>query len=77
MSDEDKATRWHGALFEDFRSPLIWKDEYYEMLKPPNSVTFPICEGCQRIIWDWPHFEEQVPQNAVCETCFREEEEQA
>jgi hypothetical protein len=72
MSDDKALQRWRGALFEDLQCPLMWKGkEYYEFLKAPNSVTFPICEGCGCVIWEWPHFEEQVPENAVCETCFR------
>lgn len=77
MSSEDKAAqRWCGVLFEDFRSPLMWKDKYYHTLEPPHSVTFPICIACGRLVWDWPHFEEEVPSNAVCETCFREANEE-
>jgi hypothetical protein len=73
--DQPTAARWRGLLFCDFTSPIMWKDEYYRMLEPPRSVTFPICAFCDRVIWDWPHFEEPVPVNAVCEVCFKEEEE--
>jgi hypothetical protein len=63
---------WMGELFKDFRSPIVWKDKYYEFLEPPQSVSFPICQGCGHIIWNWPHFEEEVPKNAACDDCAKE-----
>jgi hypothetical protein len=71
--DEKTAKRWRGSLFNDFMSPILWKDAHYKMLRPPNSVTFPICQACAHIVWEWPHFEEPVPEHAVCEACFEEE----
>lgn len=68
MSDDVDLAHWRGPLFEDFRSP-IWWGKSYEMLKPPGSVTFPICDCCRRVVWEWPHFEEPVPEGAVCEEC--------
>jgi hypothetical protein len=73
--DDKGVARWRGPLFFDFNSPLMWKDEYYQMLEPPNSVTFPICAFCNHIIWDWPHFEEKVPEHALCTPCGKEEED--
>ena len=67
--NDAKARMWMGSLFEGFRSPIMWKDRYYEFLEPPRSVSFPICEGCGHVIWDWPHFEEEVPKNAACDEC--------
>jgi len=55
--DEAGARRWRGQLFRSFHSPLMWKDKYYKTLKRPNSVTFPICEFCHHIVWEWPHYE--------------------
>jgi hypothetical protein len=63
-SDDKEAARWRGYL--KFRVP--WP--FSEM--KPNSVTFPICEGCGRVVWNWPHFEEPVPHGAVCEHCFKD-----
>jgi hypothetical protein len=75
--DAATAKRWRGELFKDFYSPLTWKENgYYEMLKPPHAVTFPICQGCGRVVWDWPHFEEPVDENSICETCFNDCEEE-
>lgn len=73
--DERNARRWRGSLFDNLRSPIMWKDKYYETLKPPNSVTFPICCGCGHVVWEWPHFQEPVPDGAVCEKCFEEDKE--
>jgi hypothetical protein len=68
--NDAKAQVWMGELFNDYRCPLMWKgDKYWEFLEPPRSVSFPICEGCGHIIWDWPHFEEEVPKNACCDEC--------
>jgi hypothetical protein len=69
---------WSGRLFDGLRAPLIWHDSakgHYESLAPPKSVTFPICTICSRIIWDWPHFEEPVPDNACCGPCSVELDE--
>ena len=74
--DERNAKRWRGPLFEGFRSPIDWMDKYYKILKPPQSVTFPICTVCGHIVWEWPHFEEPVEDNSVCEECFKEAEEE-
>jgi hypothetical protein len=76
--DEAKARRWRGSLFGKLSSPLMWRDKWlgsYQMLEAPKSVTFPICAFCEHVIWEWPHFEEEVPDNAICEQCFKEEEE--
>lgn len=76
VADETKVRPWTGTLFDDLKSPLMWKqDGYYQMLEPPKSVTFPICGGCGVIIWNWPHFEEEVPDNAWCDDCAREDAE--
>lgn len=74
--DEKNAKRWRGPLFWGWGIPISWwTKKGYEKLDPPKSVTFPICAFCQHIVWEWPHFEEEVPHNAVCEQCFKEEEE--
>jgi hypothetical protein len=75
--DEANARRWRGQLFRGLRTPLVWRDKWkghYENLHRPRSVTFPICEICDHIVWEWPHFEEEVPQNAICEICFKREQ---
>jgi hypothetical protein len=75
-ADEGDARRWRGALFEGFRSPLKWvHGGYYRMLETPKSVTFPICISCDHVIWNWPHFEEEVPDNAICDDCAEKEEQ--
>ena len=75
-NDHAQAMRWRGALFWEFDPPLMWKDfDHYEMLERPGSVTFPICEGCGHVIWDWPHFEEEVPKHCICDRCAEEDEE--
>jgi hypothetical protein len=76
-NDEANARRWRGPLFENQFLPLVWrnKDGSYQTLRGPRSVTFPICDFCGHVIWEWPHFEEQVPEGAVCDQCFREEDE--
>jgi hypothetical protein len=73
--DDAEVRRWRGPLFCDLESPLMWKDKYYKLLDPPNSVTFPICAGCGHVIWDWPHFEEEVPAQAICSQCFTEDQQ--
>ena len=76
--DEANARYWRGSLFGELVSPLMWKDKwlgYFETLKSPKSVTFPICQGCNHIIWEWPHFEEPVPENAICDQCEKDMEE--
>lgn len=71
--DDDGVKRWRGPLFWGMRAPLMWKqDGHYEILADPKSVTFPICYGCGHIIWDWPHYEEPVPENACCNECAKE-----
>jgi len=73
--DETEARKWRGPLFADTLTPLMWKEDgHYEMLKTPRSVTFPICAGCGHIIWDWPHFEEPVPDEACCNACAQEDQ---
>ena len=75
--DEKNAKRWRGALFWQIASPLSWFDSlkgYYCFIERPRSVTFPICELCGHVIWDWPHFEEEVPDHACCDACAEEEE---
>ena len=72
--DEQVARRWRGELFHSWSSPIMWKDDYYHFLERPRSVTFPICGLCGHIIWNWPHFEEEIPDKAICDTCFVEEE---
>ena len=76
-NDESAAKRWRGPLFWSVKSPLSWKTEdgYLGFLELPRSVTFPICCFCNHLIWEWPHFGEEVPENALCGECFREEEE--
>jgi len=74
--DDANAERWRGDLFgEGSRFPhLMWKqDGAYHLIDPPKSVTFPICTLCGHVVWEWPHYEEPVPDNAVCERCFIEE----
>jgi hypothetical protein len=75
--DGEAAQRWRGPLFWDLGLPIgPWLDKakgYYESWKKPNSVTFPICSACGHVIWDWPHFEEPVPEGACCEACFKED----
>jgi hypothetical protein len=75
-NDNKEAARWRGPLFEDFSCELIWNDPLKgcTSLEPPRSVTFPICQFCGHVIWDWPHFEEPVPDGAVCTTCAEEDE---
>jgi hypothetical protein len=74
--DEHNARRWRGRLFGSLRSSFMWKDGHsYKRVELPRSVTFPICFFCAHVIWDWPHFEEPVPENAVCEKCAQEEKE--
>jgi hypothetical protein len=85
-NDDDRARRWRGPLFDNMSSPLTWMEDlldypvgkyrkYYKALEQPKSVTFPICAICNHIVWEWPHFEEAVPDNAICGQCFKEEEE--
>ena len=62
-SDDAKVARWRGYLKFD---PL-WIGG---TLLRPTSVTFPICDQCGRVVWDWPHFEEKVEEGSVCEDCF-------
>lgn len=47
---------------------------YYETIEKPRSVTFPICSCCGHVCWNWPHFEEEVPESAACDACAEEEE---
>jgi hypothetical protein len=69
-NDDAGVARWRGPLFWDTPIPLMWKGtEHYEFLDTPNSVTFPICKACGHIIWNWPHFEEAVPEEACCDDC--------
>lgn len=77
-NDAAKAGRWRGPLFGDLKPSLVWRDKDggYKNLRRPGSVTFPICAFCRHVIWDWPHFEEPVPDNAICMECFRYDEEQ-
>lgn len=63
-NDEIEARRWRGPLNLDYRQ-----------FGRPQSVTFPICSWCRHIIWDWPHYEEEVPKDALCEACWKEEVE--
>jgi hypothetical protein len=73
-NDEKAARRWRGSLFWDFNGRLMWHNgEHYEMLEAPKSVTFPICQGCGHVIWTWPHFKEEVPDNAICDPCAKDE----
>jgi hypothetical protein len=59
-NDDQAAGRWRGPLFDDW---------HHRTLRPPRSVTFPICVACHYVIWDWPHFAEPVPDNAICDDC--------
>jgi len=70
-NDDGAAKRWRGPM--RMPEPLMWYGDA-KTVEPPNSVTFPICSFCRHIIWDWPHFEEPVADNSVCEACFKEEE---
>jgi hypothetical protein len=74
--DDAAAARWRGELFRGLRGGMMWRDEErgYITLPRPNSVTFPICTCCDHVIWDWPHFEEKVPHNAICDECAKDEE---
>lgn len=72
--NDAKARAWLGNVIGDLKSPIVWKDKYYKMLPAPNSVTFPICAGCGCIIWDWPHFEEEVPEECACEDCANDDQ---
>jgi hypothetical protein len=74
-NDEANARRWRGPLFSGFRTPLMWKDKSFKILDHPKSVTFPICSFCKHVVWEWPHFEEEVPANAICGQCCKEEQE--
>lgn len=58
--------KWKALGVDDF-----W---HYFDIACPKSVTFPICHMCGRLVWDWPHFEEEVPDNAVCNGCFAQAE---
>lgn len=72
-NDGASAKRWRGPLFFELAS-LMWKEgDHYEFLQQPKSVTFPICYCCGHVIWDWPHYEEPVPDEACCDACEREE----
>lgn len=76
--DDGDANKWRGPLFWTFDSPIAWlskKGPYHEWLKPPGSMTFPICELCRHVVWEWPHFEEAVPENAICGKCAEEEDQ--
>ena len=74
-NDEAAARRWRGALFWNLDVPLRWR-KGFDTIDSPKSVTFPICFMCQHIIWDWPHFEEAVPENAACDACVDEAEDE-
>lgn len=73
--DDANAERWRGDLFGDMKLPRVcWKEgASYGFLKPPKSVTFPICACCDHIIWEWPHYEEEVPEDTMCDRCAEEE----
>ena len=82
--DGEAAARWRGPLFDRWDLALSWREPViaggetymaYRFLERPNSVTFPICSCCRHVIWEWPHFEEQVPENAACDACCEEEME--
>jgi len=77
-NDEANARHWRGQLFRGLRAPLTWRDKWkghYESLPRPRSVTFLICMLCGHVIWEWPYFQEEVPENAVCTVCFKADEQ--
>jgi hypothetical protein len=82
-ADDVTASRWRGPLFLDWAPSIWWREpepgQAYAVrrtIEPPGSVTFPICAWCRHVIWDWPHFAEETPGNAVCDACGEEEAEQ-
>ena len=77
-NDDATVRPWRGPLFHRLGAGMVWKEgAAYRSLDKPSSVTFPICQLCRHIVWDWPHFEEPVPGNAICEACFREEDRES
>jgi hypothetical protein len=64
--DEKAARRWRGPLFAEL-------SDTHPNIDTPGSVTFPICAFCGHVVWEWPHFEEPVPKDAICDQCLREE----
>jgi hypothetical protein len=66
-SDDEAAARWRGYLFE--KTPRCCGP----VETRPKSVTFPICAFCSRVIWNWPHYEEAIDLEHLCDDCAREE----
>ena len=80
--DSEEANRWRGDLFpgDAWNLDVMWRDKeagVYKTIERPRSVTFPICYCCGRIVWTWPHFEEPVEQNAICDHCAKDIEDDA
>jgi hypothetical protein len=75
-NDEAVAQRWRGPLFKELRPEMSGFElvTFAQILDVPRSVTFPICALCSHVVWDWPHYEEEVPKNAICNECAEEEE---
>jgi hypothetical protein len=74
-NDDLAASRWRGPIFWDWLPDFVWKDGVEaKTIEQPKSVTFLICAFCNRLIWSWPHFEEEIPENAICDACAEEEE---
>ncbi len=63
LHDELRNWRW------DVPTPIS------KVLGKPKSVTFPICAFCRNVIWNFPHYEEEVGE-CLCDDCARKEIEQ-
>ena len=76
-NDDAAVRRWRGPLFKELRPEMSGFElvTFAQILDVPRSVTFPFCTLCNHVIWDWPHYEEDVPENAICDECAEEEEE--
>ena len=79
--DSAEANRWRGDLFRDWNVyEFMWRDAqkgHYCTVERPRYVTFPICYCCNRVIWTWPHFAEPVEENAICDHCAKDAEDDA
>jgi hypothetical protein len=73
-NDDENLKAWRGPLFTKFRSPIAWPEGVsVDWLKPPHKVTFPICALCRHIIWNWPHYDEEITPESICDACAQEE----
>ena len=41
----------------------------------PNCITFPICALCGHVIWDWPHYKEEMEGEYCCDECCKKLDE--